>query len=172
MADAETKVPVKGSNATPSSFSVLEWHPFETLRRQIDRLFEDFPFRKAVPDLESFERFAAGWAAMPVVDLVEKDKEYEITAELPGLDEKNVEVKLSNSTLTISGEKKEEREEKDKGHHLSERRYGAFRRAFRLPEGVDMDKIEASFGKGVLTVRLPKTVDAQKPEKTIAIKAK
>lgn len=171
MAEGETKVPVKESKETLPSYGLFEWHPFDTLRRQIDRLFEE-PFRKAAPEFEPFGRLPLAWASAPAVDLVEKDKEYEITAELPGLDEKNVEVKLSNGTLTISGEKKEEREERDKGYHLSERRYGAFRRAFRVPEGVDQEHIEASFGKGVLTVRLPKTTDGQKPEKTISIKAK
>ena len=171
MAETEKKLPVKKEPAaTPSGF--LEWHPFELLRRQIDKLFEDFPIRKGLSDFEPFERFAAGWVGTPPVDLVEKDKEYEITAELPGLDDKNVEVKLSNGTLTISGEKREEREGKEKGYHLSERRYGSFRRSLRVPEGVDADKIEASFERGILTVRLPKTPEAQKAEKKIAIKAK
>ncbi len=170
MAEAETKVPVKESKEAFPGPNLFEWHPLETLRRQIDRLFEDAPLRKTTPDFEPFGRFSLAWASTPAVDLVEKDKEYQITAELPGLDEKNIEVKLSNGTLTISGEKKEEREEKDKGYHLSERRYGSFRRAFRVPEGVNADNIEASFAKGVLTVRLPKTAEGQKPEKTIAIK--
>jgi len=81
-------------------------------------------------------------------------------------------VKLSNGTLTISGEKKDERENKEKDYYFSERRYGSFKRAFRLPEGVDTDKIEASFDKGVLTVRLPKTTEARKAEKKIEIKPK
>lgn len=171
MAEAETKVPVKKETKDISP-GVFEWHPFETLRRQIDRLFEDLPFRRSAYGFEPFERFATGWAHAPAVDLVEKDKEYEITAELPGMDDKNIEVKLSEGALTISGEKKEEREEKEKGYYLSERRYGAFRRAFRVPEGVDADKIEASFEKGLLTIRLPKTPEAQKAEKKIAIKSK
>ncbi len=105
------------------------------------------------------------------MDLVEKDKEYEITAELPGIDEKNVEIKLSNNTLTIKGEKQEEKEQKDKDYYLSERRYGSFQRSFQLPEGVDVDKIDASFAKGVLTVKLPKTAEAHKAEKKITVKA-
>ena len=91
--------------------------------------------------------------------------------ELPGLDEKNVEIKLSNHTLTIKGEKKEEKEEKDKDYYLSERRYGSFQRSFQVPEGVDTGKIDASFSKGVLTVKLPKTAEAQKAEKKITVKA-
>lgn len=169
MAEQDSKVPVREAKETLPSYGLFEWHPFETLRRQIDRLFEE-PFRRAAPDLEPFGRLPL-WASSPAVDLVEKDKEYEITAELPGLDEKNVQVKLSDSTLTISGEKKEEREEKERGYHLSERRYGAFRRAFRIPEGVDRERIEASFGKGVLTIKLPKSSEGHKPEKIIDIKA-
>ena len=108
---------------------------------------------------------------LPAVDVAEKDKEYEITAELPGMDESNIEVKLSNGMLTITGEKKEEKEEKKKDYYLSERRYGSFERSFQLPEGVDADKIEAKFTKGVLKVVLPKTAEAQKSVKKIAVKA-
>ncbi|MBY6241766.1 Hsp20/alpha crystallin family protein [Methylosinus sp. Sm6] len=172
MAEAESKVPVRQQRETAPSSGLFDWHPFETLRRQIDRLFEDAPFQRATPsDLEPFGRFSLGWATTPAVDLVEKDQEYQVTAELPGLDEKNIEVKLHNGSLVISGEKKEEREEKDKGYFLSERRFGAFRRAFRLPEDVDKEKIDATFTKGVLTVRLPKSAAAQKPEKVISVKA-
>ena len=96
------------------------------------------------------------WAATPAVDIAEKDKAYEITAELPGLDEKNIDVKVANGMLTIRGEKKEEKEEKKKDYYLSERRYGSFERRFQIPEGVESDKIEASFKKGILTVTLPK----------------
>lgn len=74
--------------------------------------------------------------------------------------------------LTIGGEKKEEKEEKKEGYYFSERRYGSFKRAFRVPDSVDTDKIEASFDKGVLTVRLPKTPEAQQAQKTIEIKTK
>lgn len=172
MAEKEGKLQVKKESALPPYAGLLEWHPFEYLRRQIDRLFEEFPPRRSLLELEPFERLAGVFPAAPAVDFVERDKEYEITAELPGLDEKNVEVKLSNGMLAISGEKKEEKEEKKEGYYFSERRFGSFRRAFRVPEGVDADKIEASFGKGVLTVRLPKTPEAQKAQKTIEVKSK
>jgi HSP20 family protein len=105
------------------------------------------------------------------MDLVEKNGAFEISAELPGLDETNVEVKVANNTLTIRGEKREEEEEKDKQVYLSERRYGAFQRSFRIPVGVDLDRIAASFAKGVLTVTLPKGAEAQQAEKKIDIKA-
>lgn len=88
-----------------------------------------------------------------------------------GLDEKNIEVKLANGGLTIKGEKLEEKDEKKKDYYLHERHLGSFERCFRVPEGVDTDKIEADFKKGVLTVTLPKKPEAQKSEKKIAVKA-
>ncbi len=87
------------------------------------------------------------------------------------MSEKNVEIKLSNHTLTIKGEKSEEKEEKRKDYYLSERRYGSFPRSFQSPEGADGDKIDAHFANGVLSVKLPKTAEAKKAEKTIAVKA-
>ena len=90
------------------------------------------------------------------MDVCEREKEYEITAELPGMDTSNIDVKLANGVLTIKGEKKEEKEEKEKDYYLSERRFGSFQRSFQLPEGIDEDKIQASFEKGVLTIKFPK----------------
>ncbi len=179
MAEAATKLPVKTEEKTTEPTSALkEWRPLEALRREIDRLFEDFdggfwrsPFRRSVFDLEPFWQRELTWGATPAMDVVDKDKAYEITAELPGMDESNVEVKVSNGVLTIKGEKKEEKEEKKKDCYLSERHYGSFERRLRVPEGVDTDKIEATFKKGVLTVLLPKELEAQKPEKKIAVKA-
>lgn len=174
MAETATKLPVKSEK---SAASPEGWAPFESLRREVDRLFDDFhPFGWRLPSRTAFDleipKFSrAAWQVAPAMDLVEKEKEYEITAELPGIDEKNVEIKLSNHTLTIKGEKKEEMEEKDKDYYLSERRYGSFQRSFRVPDGVDADKIEATFTKGVLTVRLPKTAQAQKADKKIEVKA-
>ncbi|MFL5279773.1 MAG: Hsp20/alpha crystallin family protein, partial [Rhodopila sp.] len=92
-----------------------------------------------------------------------------LTAEMPGMTEKDVQVSLSGNTLVIKGEKRQEREEKDKGYHLSERCYGEFQRSFLLPDGADSDKVEASFANGVLTVTVPKT--AQAAPKKIEVKA-
>jgi HSP20 family protein len=86
------------------------------------------------------------------------------------MDEKNIEVNFSDGTLTIKGEKKDEKEEKNKDYYLSERRYGSFQRSFSVPDGVDAEKIEAAFKNGILTVTLPKTPEAQKKEKKIEIK--
>ena len=170
---AETKLPVKTESKKGSVASA--WHPLDDLRREVDRLFEDFnggwlrPFRPSLPTLELL-RGDVAWNT-PAVDIVEKDKSFEITAELPGLDEKNIEVTLRNGNIVIKGEKQEEKEEKSRDYYLHERQFGSFERAFTLPDGVELDKIEASFNKGVLTVALPKTAAAQKPEKKITVKA-
>ena len=177
MAEAATKLPVKSEKSAASASVGNHTSPFETLRREIDRLFDDLhPFGWRLPSTRSmfeFEapRLRAEWPIATAMDLVEKQDEYEITAELPGIDEKNVEIKLSDRTLTIKGEKTEEKEEKEKDYYLSERRYGSFQRSFQLPEGVDIDRIDATFAKGVLTVKLPKTAEAQKVEKKIAVKS-
>ena len=179
MAELVTKLPVKtGKSATPAGGFAQPRTTFDGLRREIDRVFDSFnlgswgfPFARRAFDFEMPSLRSTSWDIAPAVDVAEKDEECEITAELPGLDEKNIEVKLANGTLTIKGEKKEEKEEKQKDYYLSERSYGSFIRSFQLPEGVDEGKIEASFAKGVLTMKLPKSAEAQKNEKTISIKA-
>ncbi len=107
----------------------------------------------------------------PTTDIAETDKEYEVTVELPGIDEKDVEVTLANGVLSIKGEKKFEREEKKKDYYLSERSYGSFQRSIRVPEDVDGEKVSAAFAKGVLTLKLPKLAEAQSTTKKIAVKA-
>jgi len=171
------KVPVMTESKPVAPPTAMQtWRPFEGLRREVDRLFEDFtmspfvmPFRRPAFDLEPFWQ-PESWIAAPAVDLIEHEKAFELTAELPGLDEKNVEVKVANGVLTIRGEKAEDKEEKNKDFHMRERRFGAFERALRIPDMVDMDKIEATFKKGVLMVKMPKTAEAQKPVKKIAVK--
>ena len=177
MAESATTVPIKTETKAPERAGVPQaWRPLTNLRREIDRLFDDFdggfwrsPFRWPTFDVEWGRPLASG-TAVPVVDVTEKDNAFEVTAELAGMDEKNIDVKLVNGTLTIKGEKKEEREEKKKDYHLSERTFGSFERTFVVPEGVDADKIEASFKNGVLTVKLPKKPEAVKPEKKIEVK--
>ena len=172
MAEA-TKLPV---NKAPTPTQGTEWSPFESLRREVDRLFDDFrPFNWRLPSrvVGFVGQRPAGteWEIAPAIDLAEKEDSYEITAELPGINEKNVDITLSNHTLTIKGEKSEDKEEERKDYYMSERRYGSFKRSLQIPEGVDPDKIDATFAKGVLTVRLPKTLEAKQAEKKIAVKA-
>jgi HSP20 family protein len=171
MADTATKLPVKTDDKTVKAPD-LGWFPFENLRTEIDRLFDDFTpafWHRPFGRLSHAKPLSVMTA--PAVDVIEKENAYQITAELPGIDVKDIDVKLSNSTLTIRGEKQETKEEKDKEYFLSERRYGSFQRNFHLPQGIDAGKIEASFANGVLTVMLPKTAEARKGERKIAIKA-
>jgi HSP20 family protein len=108
---------------------------------------------------------------MPAIDVTENDKEFRITAELPGMEAQNVDVSLSGDTLTIKGEKRQEKEEKEENYYLCERSFGSFQRSFSLPDGVDRDKISSALTKGVLTVTLPKTAEARKQAKKIEVKA-
>lgn len=174
MAD-ESKLPVTKKVSEPALASEA-WRPFDTLRKEVDRLFEDFGredfWRRPFRSLAGIERnLMQKLAATPAVDVAEGDKAYEITAELPGMDQKDIEVNVANGGLTIRGEKKEEKEQKQQDYYVSERRYGSFERYFGLPEGIDASKIEASFKNGVLKVTLPKTAEAQKPAKKIEVKA-
>jgi HSP20 family protein len=143
-------------------------NPFLTLHREMNRLFDDV-FRGF--DVTPFggDRFldrAMGW---PNIEVSETEKDVKVTAELPGLEEKDVEVELANGVLAIKGEKKTETE--DKGRLFSERYYGRFER--RIPiDDIEEDKVSASFKNGVLTVTLPKSQKAQQKVKRIAISGK
>jgi len=140
-------------------------NPFSILRQEMDSLFDNF-FQGF--DVSPFEGRMGSFA--PKVDVAESDKEIKITAELPGMDEKDIDVSLQNDILTIKGEKKEEKEDKGKDYYRMERSYGSFSRTIPLPIEVDTDKIEATFKKGVLNITLPKTAKAAAETKKIAVK--
>ena len=148
MAEAATKFPIKTETREPQKTAAPKAsNPFENLRRDVDRLFDAFDgglFNRRMFDVAPFWR-GERWETVPAVNIAETDKAYEITAELPGLDEKDVDVSVANGTLTIKGEKLEKKEEKNKGYHLQERSFGSFERYFRVPDEVDADKIEAAF---------------------------
>jgi HSP20 family protein len=177
MAEAAKNLPEsrdRDDRLTPTS---PEWHPFTRLREQVDRMFDDFrrstwqtPFDRT--SFEPFWRAGGELGAAPAVDIAEKDDAYEVTAELPGMDERDIDVQVAEGMLVIKGEKKEEKEEKKKDFFISERRFGSFRRSFRVPESVDADKIEAQFKKGILTVTLPKLPEAKSKERKIAVSAR
>lgn len=170
--------PIENEDKTSKGLMHLDLrHPLENLRKQVDQLFEDFhfggfrrPFARTPFDAEPVWRRELLGHGMPAVDITEKDKCFELSAELPGMDEQNIEIKLSDSNLLIRGEKREQSESKRKDYYLSERHYGAFERIFNLPKGIDAEHIEARFHKGILTITLPKKPEAIKPEKVIPIK--
>jgi HSP20 family protein len=132
---------------------LMQWRPFREvsrLRREMDRLWEDYYGlgRRAFRPLEM--EFA------PALDVKETADQIVVKAEIPGIDAKEINISLTGDVLTIKGEKKSEKEEKDENYHLVERSYGSFSRSLALPAAVDQDKIEASYDKGVLTITCPK----------------
>ncbi len=142
-------------------------HPFDALHREMDSLFNSFA--KGM-DIVPFGPGAKAGGFMPKVNVVEDDKALTITAELPGMDEKDIEVTLTKDSVTLKGEKKAEKEEKEKGYYRMERSFGSFTRTIPLAAEIDEDKVEAKFSKGVLNVKLPKTIQAQAAYKKVEVK--
>lgn len=140
--------------------------PFYSLQHEMNRMFDrfarDFGEESLLEDEEPGQ-------FMPSVDVSETEKEIHVTAEIPGMEEKDLDVTLSGSRLLIRGEKKEEKEEKDKQFVRRESSWGSFQRAIPLPAEIDEDKIQASYDKGVLKINLPKSPEAQKAQKKIEI---
>jgi len=144
---------------------LVQWRPFREvarLRNEMDRLWDDYfgPGRRALQPLEE--------AWLPAVDVAESPDKITVKAEIPGMEAKDIEISMVGDTLTIKGEKKAEREEKEENYHMVERSYGSFSRAMKLPATVEADKVEATYKNGVLTVVLPKKEEV-KP-KAIEIK--
>jgi HSP20 family protein len=140
-----------------------------SLFREIERTFDDFSRRTP---FAGFAGFGDG-GMMPKIDVVEGKDAVEVTAELPGCAEKDIDVTLSEGILTIRGEKKTERDEtdKDKNWHMVERSYGSFSRSIPLPFTPDSAKVEAKFDKGVLRVKLPKPAEVAKKEQKIEVRS-
>ncbi|MCL4539883.1 MAG: Hsp20/alpha crystallin family protein [Bacteroidetes bacterium] len=135
------------------------WSPFGDLvnmQRELGRVFDNL-FSDAKGDV-----FVADWA--PRVDVMEQQDSYIIKAEMPGVNKNDVKITLHENVLSIRGEKKQEKEEKDVNYHRIERSYGTFERQFALPTGVKSDKIDASYKDGILTVTLPKVEEAKPKE--------
>jgi HSP20 family protein len=156
-------VPAPESTARPPSFTDQLIEPLSRLRSEVDRLFDDFPFR--LPSI-SFSRLMP---TAPAVEIKETAKSYKITAELPGMEPDDVEVSFEEGMLRIAGEKTEEREENEHGYRLSERRYGAFERVLELPAAVEGEDIKAKFKNGVLTVTVPKDGKPERQPRRIAV---
>jgi HSP20 family protein len=147
----------------------VEQHPLDVFYRDFDRLFENFWRGFDLPMAGQYE--APFGAMMPRMDVTEDEDRFRIAVELPGMDEKDVEVVLSDNVLTITGEKRVETKEAEKPYTYMERSYGSFRRSIPLGVEVVTDKIEATFDKGVLTIDLPKTAEAKKAFKKIPVRA-
>ena len=148
-----------------------ESYPLSTLQRRMNRMFDDFfgDFSDfSLSPLRTLTRGTDGF--MPRMDIAETDKDITLTAELAGMDEKDVEITVHDDVLTITGEKKTEHEQKEGERFLTERSYGSFSRSIALPAEVDQDKIDAAFKKGVLTVKLPKAPVEETKAKKIDIK--
>jgi HSP20 family protein len=139
----------------------------DSLHREIDRMFSDFV---STWDLTPWAAESGG-QLVPKMDIAETDTGYELTADLPGVEEKDVDVSVADGVLRIKGERKSEKEEKKKNYHRVERSFGRFERAISLPEGVDENKIAASFKQGVLKVTVPKSAKAKESTKKIEVKA-
>ena len=140
--------------------------PFNRLRDEIDRLFDDFGFALPTRSIFSFHPRAA---IIPAVELAEVDGGYEVSVELPGLEEKNIDIEVEDGVLSVSGEKREESEKKDDGYLMSERRYGSFSRQLTLPSDANADTIEAKFKHGVLKLTMKKDEKAANRAKKIKI---
>ena len=151
-------------SSVPGSLRSDDVSPFVTLHREMNRLFDDMVsrFETGMPSLLG----RGGW---PSIEAIETDKDVRVSAELPGMDEKDVEVLVNEDVLTIRGEKKAETEDRDRG--FSERYYGHFERRIPLPFEVEEDKAEASFENGVLTVTLPKNEKAQDKTRRIEVRS-
>jgi HSP20 family protein len=142
--------------------ALTRWNPFremEELQRRMSTLFDWSPFRRSSLTADEEAITLPEWA--PLVDIVEDDKEYLIKVELPEVNKDDVKVTVEGDTLTISGERKAEKEEKGRKFHRVERYYGRFERSFTIPDDADADNVKAEFKDGVLRVHLPKSEKAR-----------
>jgi HSP20 family protein len=165
MVDFRSLIPWQERTQAPAAREDF-FDPFTNFRREMDRMFDSF-----------FDGFGTrglprvGWQGMnPAVDMHQTDKELVITAEVPGVSEKDVEVTLTDNMLTIKGEKKAAHEEKNGDATYMERRYGSFSRSIQLPFEVEDEQVDAKYDKGVLTIRIPKPADAQQNVRRIEVK--
>jgi HSP20 family protein len=146
--------------------AIIRWDPFRdivTLRERMNRMFEDIVTQKG----EEKDIVSSAWA--PAVDIYETESELVLQAEIPGINEKDIEISIEDNTLTLKGERKFEKETKEENYHRIERSYGSFFRSFTLPPYVDPEKVEAEHESGILKVRMPKKPEL-KPRKIKILK--
>lgn len=165
MVDIKALVPWKNAKSQTPATREDFFDPFVTFRREMDRMFEDFFGGGALRPAQ------AGWQTLtPAVGIDETDKEVMISAELPGVSDKDVEVSLAGDILTIKGEKRAEQEKRNGDSYYMERRFGSFSRSVRLPFEVHDREVDAKFKDGVLTIRVPKPAEMQKAVRRIEVK--
>ena len=152
--------------ARPRQAAGFALAPLNRLRDEIDHLFEDFGFARPPRSLFAFD---SGPALNPAMELASTENGYDLSVELPGLEEKDIDIEVADGVLTVSGEKREESEKKERGYLVSERRYGSFRRQLTLPADVDPETIAATFRNGVLTLSMKKDQQAANRTKKIKI---
>ncbi|NPU83128.1 MAG: Hsp20/alpha crystallin family protein [Syntrophaceae bacterium] len=158
---------LRGEPAVPAGKENV--HPFSVLQQEMNRIFEDFFQGTALSTFPASGEHVGSF--YPSVDVKEGEKEIVVHAELPGMEEKDVDLLLEESSLVLKGEKKFEKEDKGEGYHTIERSYGSFRRVIPLPREIDLNKTQARFKNGVLTVTLPKKEQAKAKGKKIPIQS-
>jgi len=180
MADKKSKGEGRGKKAAAVPTPFMGYPGLDTMREEIEHMMQRYlgkdwtagmrslPMFKDWPRMSSEMPFAAMMNA-PRADMSESDGEYEVTVELPGLDEKDIELTITDRALVLKGEKKAEKETNEKDYHFTERSFGSVRRQFALPSDVDRDAMKANFAKGVLKVTLPKTKEAKSQTRRIEV---
>jgi HSP20 family protein len=141
--------------------SLVRWQPFQelsTLQRQMNRLFESLAGRTSG---QPFEEEISSWEFGPPVDIIEDDQKLTFKVEVPGIEEKDIQVEVENNVLTVRGERRIEKDVKEEDYRRMERHYGAFTRSFTLPPSVDAEKIDANYSNGVLGIQIPKRAEAK-----------
>ena len=169
-----TQVEIRKDKNIPAANS--NFYAFDTFRREMDRMFDRLTDNFGFPSLADFPTSEHFWPRLtnvsaPTVDMNADEKAYHVTAELPGVEDKDVEVSVGDDYLYIQAEKRQAREDKTKNYFVSERNYGVFQRTFALPNDIDRNAIDAKFARGVLTITLPKSAKAQASTKKIEVKA-
>jgi len=170
--EAGAVVPVQRDESKSSYADDNSLKPLIQLHREMDRLFDNAfrgfgiaPFRS-----EIFSPLTASGLLKPQIDISATDNEYSIAVEVPGVDEKDVKVEVADNTMTIKGEKKQEKEEKNKNYYCVERSYGSFQRVLSLPEDASQEDIKATFKNGVLTIKMPRKSLPKSKVKQIEVK--
>ncbi len=171
--EAGASVPVVHQSNVQPRLTEGNVNPIVQLHREVDRLFENtfrgFGMTPFTTDV--FPSLTAAGLLKPQVDISATENEYSISVEVPGVDEKDVKVEVTDNTLTIRGEKQQEKEEKDKNYYCVERSYGSFQRILSLPEDADQKDIRATFTKGVLTIKMPRKMVPESTARQIDIKS-